>query len=353
MDAPADAGVDRRRLLATFVACAVVAVGVLVLALASRGPEPRTSPFADAEPLQGRPPLVYDLTARYLVEGEAPARVRRLEALGDPVRDPELALALAGALLDAGRERDAVTRLDEAAALLGPDDLRVQVGRALAAYREGNPQRADDLLAALAADHPDDALPTFERGLVLLFAGDANRARDWLARARDLDRDGFYGVRADNVLHPGIAPGYPPWFASRDLPRGSIVDLKRRARAAPADADLQLAVAAALQAAGKRRQAREAATLAVAADPNDLDAQVAVAVLGFDKDNPAAAVGAVGTILRGDNSRVQPRVHLGLLLSWIGRREQAREQFRLAAAADPDGRLGELARELARERGGS
>jgi tetratricopeptide (TPR) repeat protein len=347
MDAPADAGIDRRRLLAALGACVAVALGVLALALVSRGPEPRTSPFSETEPLQGRPPLVYDLPARYVVEGNAANRVRRLEALGEPASDTSLALALAGALLDAGRERDAVVRLDEAAAQLGPDDPRVQVGRALAAYREGNPQRADDLLAALAADRPDDPLPTFERGLVLLFAGDTARARDWLARARGLDREGFYGVRADNVLHPGIAPGYPPWFASRDLETGPISELQRRARAAPADPDEQLALAAALQADGKRREAREAASLAVAADPDDLDAQVAVAVLGFDKDRPAAAVGALGTILRGDRSRVEPRLHLGLLLSWIGRRDQAREQFRLAAAADPDGRLGKLARELA------
>jgi tetratricopeptide (TPR) repeat protein len=348
MDAPAEPGLDRRRLLAAIGVCTGVALGVLALALLSRGPEPRTSPFADTEPLQGRPPLVYDLPARYLVEGTPAARVRRLEAIGDPASDASLALALAGALLDAGRERAAVQRLDEAAALLGPDDPRVQVGRALAAYRDGNPQRADDLLAALAADRASDPLPTFERGLVLLFAGDTERAREWLARARDLDREGFYGVRADNVLHPGIAPGYPPWFASRDLARGPVAALRRKAQAAPGDPDAQLALAAALQADGKRRGAREAAALAVAADPDDLDAQVAVAVLGFDKDRPAAAVGALGTILRGDRSRVEPRLHLALLLSWIGRREQAREQFRLAAQADPDGRLGKLARELGR-----
>ena len=229
----------------------------------------------------------------------------------------------------------------------GEDDLRVVVGRELLDWSPARAPAIADALGALADQNPGEALPAFEQGLALLFAGRAREAETALREARSAVPDGPYASRADNLIHPGWSratrPGSP---AARSL-RARWPELERSARARPADVAAQLSLAAALQQAGRRAEAADAAASAVAADPNDVDARVATAVLGFDKDRPELAFGAIGTMIRAQRAEPSPHLHLGLLLSWLRERDKAREQYRLAASLDPDGRIGRLADALA------
>jgi Flp pilus assembly protein TadD len=85
----------------------------------------------------------------------------------------------------------------------------------------------------------------------------------------------------------------------------------------------------------------------VARDPASVDAAVAVAVLGFDKDQPSQAFGALGNLTRSFPSAASPVFHLGVLLLWIGQPARAKAEFGKAASLDPQGRIGQVARRLA------
>jgi tetratricopeptide (TPR) repeat protein len=127
------------------------------------------------------------------------------------------------------------------------------------------------------------------------------------------------------------------------LPGGSV-DARRRAAAAnPNSAPLALAFALALQQVGRRSAARAAAEQAVAADPRSLDAQVAAIVLGYDKDSPATAIGALGALIKQNPQAQSPVFHLALLLLWIHRRALAEQEFAKAIRLDPASRLGKVA----------
>ena len=85
-------------------------------------------------------------------------------------------------------------------------------------------------LEGIASDAPsNDAFPLVERGLVSLWQGCTGDASSWFVQARAAAPDGFYGVLADNLLHPNQNQSYPPFFASQPLPGGSV-DVRRRPR---------------------------------------------------------------------------------------------------------------------------
>ncbi|CAA9530560.1 MAG: hypothetical protein AVDCRST_MAG79-875, partial [uncultured Thermoleophilia bacterium] len=78
-------------------------------------------------------------------------------------------------------------------------------------------------------------------------------------------------------------------------------------------------------------------------DPRNVEARVGLAVAGFDKDRPADAFGLLGPLVRDNPDAASPRLHLALLLRWIGSHDKARAEFRQVARAAPDARLGRLA----------
>ena len=63
-----------------------------------------------------------------------------------------------------------------------------------------------------------------------------------------------------------------------------------------------------------RTRARVVAERALALDATNIDAQVAVIVLGFDKDQPAQAVGRLAQLMRSRPDAPSPRFHFGELL---------------------------------------
>jgi hypothetical protein len=332
--------VDPRR-LAVAIACSLVVAGaVVLLALAQRSPAPAQTPKVCGKPLVGRPPLRFDLPARYLVKDPV-----HLRTLGDPARNVDLALGLTAAQYDAGQVPGARRDLALAASRLRGNDMRVAVASAMLEWSKTGSTDVARTLEGIASDAPgNDAFPLFERGLVSLWQGCDADAASWFVEARTAAPDGFYGVLADNLLHPNQNSGYPLFIASQPLPRGTVATLARAAAADPGSGKVALAYVVALQDAGQRGAARSAAEQAVADDANSIDAQVAAIVLGYDKDSPAVAVGALGGLIKTYPQAASPVLHLGLLLLWIKRTALAKQEFAKAEKLDPAGRMGRVAR---------
>ncbi len=307
----------------------VAAAGLLVVAiaiagaLAMRSPAPAAAPRSSA-PLAGAPPLVLDLPAK-------PAGgLAQLAAVAADMRAKHRAQAEAA--------------LRRARALLGAGDLRVQVAGALLRYRPGEEETAIGVLRALASNDDRAPVPALHLGLALLWAGQRGEATSALEQTRTIDPDGLYGSTADDVLHPTYRKGYPIWISSSPV-RGTLASLRTAAVAAPRSLRAQLDYAYDLQFQSRTR-ARLIAERALALDATNVDAQVAVIVLGFDKDVPAQAVGRLGQLMQTRPDAPSPRFHFGELLSWIGRNGQAKVEYRKASALDPKGLIGRFARSV-------
>ena len=141
-------------------------------------------------------------------------------------------------------------------------------------------------------------------------------------------------------------PGYPPFITSELPPPASLAELKAAAVAQPGALQAQLNYAAALVADGQRRAAIDAFDAALAVDPGSLDARVGRIIAGYSKDNPAAAFGQMGPLVRDNPSDPSPRLHLALMLLWLRDPETARAEFRQVATLAPDTRLGRTAQQF-------
>ena len=317
------ARIDRKRALPVAVAGVLVVAAAVLGALALRDPPPAAAPRSSA-PLSGAPPLVLDLPAK-------PAGgLADLAAVAQGIR--------------AGRRTQAEAALARARLALGAGDLRVQVAGAMLRYRPGEVETAIGVLRALASNDDRAPVPALHLGLALLWSGQRAEATAMLEQARLIDADGFYGSTADDVLHPLYRSGYPLWLRSQTV-NGSLAETRARATAEPRSRDAQLDYAYSLQFTSRTR-ARVVAERALSIDAADVDAQVAVIVLGFDKDQPAQAVGRLAQLMRSLAGAPSPRFHFGELLSWIGREAEAKEQYEQASELDPNGLIGRFARSV-------
>ena len=116
--------------------------------------------------------------------------------------------------------------------------------------------------------------------------------------------------------------------------RPSLAELRAAVKANPRDsaAWLQLAVALEQQ---HRVQAIEAARKAVEASPTAVSPRVALAVLSFDKDRPAASMGQLGPMLQQDEGNTEIRFHVGLLSLWVGPDDPGAGRVPAGAAGGP------------------
>jgi len=317
------APIDRKRAIPVAIAGAVVLAAAILGAFALRSPAPAAAPRL-AEPLRGSPPLVLDLPAH--------------------PRGGAKALAAVAADLRAGRRAQAEASLRRARALLGAGDMRVQVAGALLRYRPGDFETSIGVLRALVSDDDRAPVPALHLGLALLWSGQRADASAQLQETRSLDPDGLYGRTADDILHPTYRKGEPLWLRSQPV-RGSLAQLRARAAAAPRSQTAQLDYAYGLQ-FGSRTRARLVAERALALDASNIDAQVAVIVLGFDKDVPAQAVGRLAQLMQSRAAAPSPRFHFGELLSWIGQEAKAKQEYRQALKLDPKGLIGRFAQSV-------
>lgn len=334
---------ERRRLLAAVGIALVGTLVVLVAAVAGDRGSHAAAPPVTGHAIARVPPLLLDdLPARY-ARPAGSDRLAALRRLGDPARDPQLALALTSAAIDADHDGEARGYVALARARLGVGDPRIAVADALLRYDPQHPERAAEALQAIVSERPTDPFPLFERGLVLLYGGHTGDAQQVLTSVRKLAPDSRYGIAADNLLHPAQRPGYPFWLPDESLPTGTLASLERRAAASPDRPDLQLALALALQQTGRRSAALTAAQRAEAADPSSLEAHVAIAVLGFDKDNPAQSVGELGKLHESFPAAASPLFHMGLMLTWLEQPAQAKVEFAKAAQLEPRSPVGRTA----------
>jgi tetratricopeptide (TPR) repeat protein len=292
------------------VTAAVVTVGATVLA--SSGSEERET--APSGPRAGAPPLLLDLGVRADREAQQLRQAASLYARGQRA---------------------------EAARIFEPlNSVEADVGAAIAAWPNGTVDR----LQALVRSHPTNALVRLHLGFARFWSRqDAAAVAAWRAAER-VEPDSASAVRAGDVLHPEVARGLPIFVPSFDVapavarlsPAQQLDALWRGSRSARG----KLLYGVALQRLGKplsaRRQFDEAAALA----PANAEAQVAAAVARFDKDDPSRAFSRLGPLSRRFPRAPTVRFHLGLLLLWIGRVDEAKRQLAQARKLGPRSPLG-------------
>ena len=226
------------------------------------------------------------------------------------------------------------------------DSLEAKVGSALATWPEGSLGR----LEQLAKLYPEIAVVQLHLGLARLWANRGDPVAAWRA-AIDAEPDTPYAIVGGNLLHPRLPRGLPafiPSFAASSeitrLPAARQLEALRRA-AERGGVRERLLYGVGLQRVGRPVSASRVFTQAARRAPGEIEAKVADAVGRFDKDRPELAFGRLGPLTRTHPNEPTVRFHLGVLLLWTGRIEEAQRQFRLAARSQPGS---PLAREAAR-----
>jgi tetratricopeptide (TPR) repeat protein len=229
-----------------------------------------------------------------------------------------------------------------------PKSLEAAVGAAVADWPDTTLPR----LRQLVAEHPGSALVHLHLGLALYAAGDDREAAAQWRQALEVEPDTPSALRAEDLLHPDMAPGrpyfYPSFAPTLDLGKQSaaaqLEALRRQAAKGGLKANILYGVA--LQRVGQSVSASNAFGRALELDPESLDAKVADAVGRFDKAAPAEAFSRLGPLADAHSRSALVRFHLGLLLLWIRDVPEARKQLQRAADADRGGFYGKEARAL-------
>jgi predicted Zn-dependent protease len=186
-------------------------------------------------------------------------------------------------------------------------------------------------LEQLENSHPKDAAVQINFGRALICGGYLADATQALEAAKRAGRDTQYEIDADTLLHPTFFPnGYPIFQPSNGkdalLVRGSV-----------------------LQKEGHQHSAERVFAQAARLHPDDPEAQVAAAVARFDEDNPSAAFSRLGPLAKRFPRSQVVRYYLGLLLVWIGERDQAVSEFHKTVALGPRTQIGAQVQALLRQ----
>ena len=301
----------RRRTALVVAAVAFAAAGVAAAAVLSAGGGSESSASATTPKLRpGRPPLSFALGFR---------------------TDPEARDLAQGAALY-GRGDTAAA----ASVFARHDSLEAKVGAAFAEWPNGSLDR----LEQLAKLYPDSAVVQLHLGLARLWANEGDPVEAWRA-VLDEAPDTPYALVAGNLLHPEL-PARPARVHPVLLGAASVTRLPPRRqlaalRAAAGGAECARASSTASGSSAWEGPCRRRAssTRRRRQFPNDVEARVASAVGHFDKDSPADAFGRLGPLTRTYPNEPTVRFHLGVLLLWTGRVDEAKRQFRLASRLQP------------------
>lgn len=300
----------RRRVAALVALAAAAAVAVVAGALVAADGDSAMTTASEPGPRPGRPPLAFALGFR--TDAEA--------------RDLQRGLTFY-------RQGNA----SAAAAVFGEhDSLEARVGAAFSAWPDGTLDR----LEQLGKLYPESALVQLHLGLARLWGQRGDPVAAWRA-ALEAEPDTPYAILAGNVLHPKLPRGLPVFIPSFAAPR----DVTRlppvrqldalRARAEGGGVREQLLYGVGLQRVGRPVSAAQIFRRAARRAPGNPEAQVAAAVGLFDKDWPERAFSRLGPLTRVFPNEPTVRFHLGVLLLWTGRIDEAERQLRLASRTRP------------------
>ncbi len=295
---------------------AVAAVAVAVVAADDSG----STPAAEPELRPGRPPLSFALGFRT----DADARL----------------LARGAAMYQRGDVGQALGVFNLS------DSLEAKVGAAFASW----PQGTLDRLEQLAKLYPGSGVVQLHLGLARLWAQRGDPVAAWQAVGEE-EPDSPYAVIAGNLVFPKLPRGLPtfvPSFAApEEITRLPAARQLGALRAAAEKGGLreQLLYGVGLQRVGRPVSAEEVFRQAAERFPENAEARVAAAVGSFDKAAPEVAFGRLGPLTRTYPDEPSVRFHLGLLLLWTGRVQEAERQLARASRTRPGS---PLAREAAR-----
>ena len=304
----------QRRVALLVGAVAVAAVAVVAVAVVSSdgsSGETTTQASTTPKPREGRPPLSFALGFR---------------------TDPEARDLLKGQALYARGE------LAAAAALFAKhDSLEGKVGAALAGWPEGSLDR----LEQLAKLYPDAAVVQLHLGLARLWANEGDPTAAWRSASRRSPTRHTPSSPATCCI-PNLPRGLPAFIPSFSAPAGitklpparqlEALRVAARARRRSRAAAVRRRPAAGRAAASRRRASSIGRRAAIPATSR----RRSPAPSGqFDKDAPERAFGRLGPLSRTYPDEPTVRFHLGVLLLWTGRIDEAQRQFRLAAKAQP------------------
>jgi tetratricopeptide (TPR) repeat protein len=227
------------------------------------------------------------------------------------------------------------------------DDPQARVGESLARWPNGSLAE----LEGLAEDRPRDPVVLLNLAIARVWAGDDSGGLAALRRVKRVAPDSLSAVRADDLLHPRLAPDLPTFVQSAPFPPELarlpapklFATLRSRARSGRVVDLLRYGVA--LQRLSRPVSAERVFAAAARAAPDDPEAQTAAAVGRFDKDDPARAFSRLGPLTKRFPHAATVRFHLGLLLLWIGQAEPAKKQLR---QAEREGRGSPIGREARR-----
>jgi tetratricopeptide (TPR) repeat protein len=319
----------RLRTYATVAVAAIAAAGLVVGTVAFTRTSTAGGGSAHAQttgPAQKRPPaLVLDLGVRTDAEARA--------------------LRRANVLYDRG------ARARAAAVFARYRSVEAEVGEALARWPTGTVAA----LERLAAEHPANGLVLLHLGLARFADGDAKAGKAAWRRAVRLAPDTESAVQAEQLLHPELAPGRPPFIPSFSAPAAVLRLSPARQLAAFRDAAraggfrAHLLYGAALQRLGRSVSAEQQFRAAARLAPADAETRVAAAVGRFTKANPAAAFSRLGPLARIFPRSQSVRFHLGELLLWIRQVGQAKQELREAVQLGTGTILGRTSTEFLRQ----
>jgi hypothetical protein len=291
-------------------AIAAAAVAVVAAAALSADGDSAGAPTETTELRAGRPPLSFALGFR---------------------ADPEARDLTRGAALYQRGDTGGAAML-----FAKHDSLEAKVGAAFATWPDGTLDR----LEQLAKLYPEVAVVQLHLGLARLWANERDPAEAWRA-VGEAGPDTPYAIVAGNLLHPDLPRGLPAFIPSftaspaiaRLAPTRQLEVLREAAERGGAREELLYGVG--LQRVGRPVSAARVFDQAAKRFPRDVEAQVAGAVGQFDKDAPEKAFGRLGPLSTTYPNEPSVRFHLGVLLLWTSRIQDAERQFRLATTAQP------------------
>lgn len=259
----------------------------------------------------GNPPLVLDLGVRTDAEATALRRGQRLYSQGAEAKAARVFARFSSP--------------------------QAEIGHAFATWPEGSLSRVE----RLGAEHPRSAVVQLHVGLARFWAGRTGEAfTAWRTAVRE-QPDTASAIRANDLLHPDSPQGLPffmPGFAPPKRlgalsPPEQFQALEHAARGK--DVRAKLLYGLALQRLGRPLSAEREYAAAAALAPGNAEAQVAAAVGRYRKDEPQRAFSRLGPLARKFPRAATVRFHLGLLLLWLGRVDDAKRQLELARRVEP------------------